>query len=894
MARKTELTQDLVNETDDELHSKGVKPKTVLELILEWSLQRPNWQRDALRRIIVNGQLNESDYTELVKLCKQEKSEIETELKAIPLDKIHLPANPGIDDSVSLSVINDVVGVNNLASSQALYFEENGLTIIYGDNGAGKSGYGRILKKACTARHSVEIQPNIYDGLSLSQPPSANFTFTIGGVEQPLENWVDTNYPHPTLSAISVFDSDCASVHINGKNVVAFRPFGLDVPDELAGACQRVKDILVSEQKQLEKSRNPIFSKPVWKDKTVVGSVLSSLKNNTDVESISALATFSDDELVRLNRLREDLSKNPAKAAAEQKLKADNIKGLLNAVTCIAQNTTDESLAQVFDFVRDAQSKRKAAQLAADMAFSSFPLTGIGGDVWKSLWESARRYSTEVAYPNKPYPPSQEDALCVLCQQPLDTEALNRLALFDEFIKKDTERLAQESENISKEALDNIISQNMALHPLKPCRQEVAIQNPELTKQTLRFIASARLRRYALIKSLDSTDDLQLPNTTDNPTSNLEQLERTVRNYALELEKSSIGEEKKKLEDDFAELADREILSNILPTILEEIERLQAIHFIVQCLKDTTTNAITKIGNDIADIVITPKLRDRFQEEIIKLAAEKVKVEIVRTGGKFGSPQYQIRLSAKPDAKVGSILSEGEQTCVALAAFLTELAIATHHSTLVFDDPVSSLDHRRRKQVAKRLVDEIENRQIIVFTHDLVFVNDLIDLAKCNSQPFLLKTISRGRQGAGIVSDGLPWIAKSVEDRIDKLEKSTRMAEKSYDDNQDDAYREQVAKIYNNLRASWEHALEDIAFFRVIQRHRDYIETRNLKKVSVLSDTDCDDFHAGFKNCCNIVDAHDPSRARNAEAPPPNEVFQDIQALKDWAIDLRGRQKKIN
>ncbi len=49
---------------------------------------------------------------------------------------------------------------------------------------------------------------------------------------------IDGGHPHSTMSVVSVFDSECASVHINEKNEVAFRPFGLDIPDELAGACQ--------------------------------------------------------------------------------------------------------------------------------------------------------------------------------------------------------------------------------------------------------------------------------------------------------------------------------------------------------------------------------------------------------------------------------------------------------------------------------------------------------------------------------------------------------------------------------------------------------------------------------------------------------------------------------
>src|ERR1039457_5359082 len=226
------------------------------------------------------------------------------------------------------SRIADVDGVNNLAQGQTLTFEQNGITIIYGDNGTGKSGYARILKRACRARHAGKIEPNIY---AQGIPPalaSATIVYGVGGVAQSPENWQDADHPHTTMSAVSVFDSECASVHINEKNEVAFRPFGLDIPDELAGACQSVKEALTAEQKQLEKARNPVFLKPSWKDTTAVGKALAALKHDTDVQKLKTLATLTEEEAARLSRLREDLSKNPAKAAAEQTLKADNIKRL--------------------------------------------------------------------------------------------------------------------------------------------------------------------------------------------------------------------------------------------------------------------------------------------------------------------------------------------------------------------------------------------------------------------------------------------------------------------------------------------------------------------------------------------------------------------------------------
>jgi len=864
---------------------------TVLETILGWSINRPLWQRDALRRIVAKGRLDVNDISELVGLCKKARGGKDTGLEADPLTATHLPANPGEGASVSLVSVADVEGVNNLAAGQTLLFNEHGITVIYGDNGAGKSGYARILKRACRARHAGKIERNIY-AQEPPPSPSATIVYSIGGVPQSPDKWQDSNRPHPILSAVSVFDSDCASIHIKEQNEVGFRPFGLDVPDELAATCQAVKDALTTEQRQLEKARNPIFSTPTWKESTAVGKALASLKHDSDLAELEALANLTEDETHRLRRLREDLSKDPAKAAAQQKLRADNIQRLGTAVALIESKTSDKALADVSSAVGKAKVKREAARLAAAKAFSGEPLDGVGGEVWRILWDAARRYSTETAYPGQPFPPAQDNARCLLCQQVLSAKARERMARFEEFIQEDTERQAQEAESDAAVACRDLQSLKIETRSLKGNLQEVLIQTPDLARQTRRFLAAARARRYALVKSLYDGNVL-LPASAPSPSADLAEVEKTIRDYATELQKLASTDERKKLEAELEELTDRELLGGMIETVRDETARLQSIYFLQECLSDTTTNTITKLGNDIADSVITPRLRDRFQEEIVRLAAEKVRVEIVRSGGKYGAPQYQVRLFAKPDAKVEDILSEGESTCVALAAFLTELATATHHSALVFDDPVSSLDHRWRKQVAKRLVDEAEHRQVIVFTHDLVFVNDIHDIALGEKRPMDFLTVSRGPSGTGTVTEGLPWKAQSVEDRIDKLEKAARTAKSLHDNDQEEEYGKEAAHIYDNLRASWERALEDIALSRVIQRHRDYIDTKHIKKVTVLTQADCDVFKIGFQKCCNVVDAHDPSAGRNATSPPPQEILKDIQALKEWVSDLRLRQKQI-
>ena len=403
------------------------------------------------------------------------------------------------------------------------------------------------------------------------------------------------------------------------------------------------------------------------------------------------------------------------------------------------------------------------------------------------------------------------------------------------------------------------------------------------------FLAIARLRQKQVISENGAKKFDELTPLPTNPKSEIEAAANAARTYAASLVANDGNKDRDKLVEELAELKDHKELPNLILIAESEIARLIVAERLDKCLAETSTTAITKLGNTIADDLITPLMKDRFKQEIGALAGNRVRVEIARSGGKFGSPQYEVRLYANPKAKVHDVLSEGEQTCVALAAYLTELANASHNSALVFDDPVTSLDHLWRHKVAKRLVKEADIRQIIVFTHDLIFVNDLHQMAKDNSIPIGLSHLSRGEQVVGIVNEDLPWRASGVRDRIDKLEKQAREAEKLYEARADENYRSEAHRVYDRLRAAWERALEEIVFAGVILRHRDYINTKGLGRVTALEQSDVATFTAGFKRCSDYVDAHDASRGRDSDPPDPQELMQDIQNLKIWSTDLRSR-----
>jgi hypothetical protein len=88
------------------------------EAIFEWSLDRPAWQRDALRRLVVNGKLVDTDIQELTVICCDKAA------KSVPLAKVHLKSVGASGEPISLVRIAAPTGINALPDDQALDFSK--------------------------------------------------------------------------------------------------------------------------------------------------------------------------------------------------------------------------------------------------------------------------------------------------------------------------------------------------------------------------------------------------------------------------------------------------------------------------------------------------------------------------------------------------------------------------------------------------------------------------------------------------------------------------------------------------------------------------------------------------------------------------------------------------
>lgn len=235
-------------------------------------------------------------------------------------------------------------------------------------------------------------------------------------------------------------------------------------------------------------------------------------------------------------------------------------------------------------------------------------------------------------------------------------------------------------------------------------------------------------------------------------------------------------------------------------------------------------------------------------------------------------------------------MSEGEARALAIASFFAELATASDQSAILFDDPVSSLDHSWRENVAQRLAQEAQHRQVVVFTHDIVFVLALAGGAEeigcdCTHQYLRIDAL-----GAGVASPELPWVAMRVKDRIGVLKQKCQAAAKLRRSGPREIYEKEAIYIYGLLREAWERALEEVLLAGVVQRYRPSIQTLTVGLLSDITQNDCKALDAAMAKASRWLPGHDQAAAENVAVPDASELTTDVAELEEWVKGIHKRR----
>lgn len=122
------------------------------------------------------------------------------------------------------------------------------MTVVYGDNRAGKTSYTRILKSACRARGGELILGNVTSAVT-PLAPIVSIRFQMRGTDAAHD--LTAAGEDERVTRVSVFDTQSAGVYLTEKTDVTFRPLDLDLFDKLVKVCKAVRARIEAEQKAI-------------------------------------------------------------------------------------------------------------------------------------------------------------------------------------------------------------------------------------------------------------------------------------------------------------------------------------------------------------------------------------------------------------------------------------------------------------------------------------------------------------------------------------------------------------------------------------------------------------------------------------------------------------------
>jgi AAA domain len=548
-------------------------------------------------------------------------------------------------------------------------------------------------------------------------------------------------------------------IYADQQNRIEFLPHGLDVLHRLGDVCEKVAAQVDAERSKVDQRIGiPLPTVPVGTSAALMTERLSKTTPAQDLptkEQIEAFCAWTGEDGDALEDKERALLGDPevlAKACRQLIITMEVVERELSA---LGQRFDDASLGQCRKAWEAARTAREAATMAASQARTTDLLPGFGSNAWRLLFQHARSFSATV-YPGEPFPVTRDGARCVLCQQPLGRDAIQRFETFDRYVRGAAEADAAEQERKRDAAKDGIAT--LSVREPADARTMLAGLAGEdaeavgITEGVVAYLTAAGTRKRAIGAAFADGGWEGLPALAEPPLDKLAAAKARLLAKAVAHEANRDPAARKAIEGSATELRARKTLSASREAVLRRREDLDTLSRLNHCKAACDTKGISRKNSELRRQYLTKDFEDRLFQEIRDLDLAYIPFK-VQERSDHGASFLGVGLEAVVKVKNHDILSDGEFRALALACFLTEVDSIAGHNGVIVDDPVSSLDHLRARVVAQRLVREAQVRQVIVFTHDLVFYHELYDDAAELGVPIVCHWIRRTEEhGFGTIA----------------------------------------------------------------------------------------------------------------------------------------------
>lgn len=724
---------------------------TPRRLLVEWANGQDAWVRELTTETILSRQGPTDDLVDSVYETFLAEKGLHTNSETPSIPKLEVEEVQATEDeTLELLTLSNVENVNALACDQELQFDPS-LTILFGQNGSGKTGYARIIKRLSAVRSPEDILPNAHAvRLDPSERPSACIAFKIGAEER-TTHWKNEAGLTP-FTRISVFDSNAVSLHVDTDLGYVYTPAELALFAHVAAGLQGVQQRIAAEVTSLASSANPLLSK--FAKETQIYPLIETLGAATDQGVLEAAATIDDDAEVTHERLDTEvnaLRSNTLVALLTNAQHAERELRCLNGLVSSIKDFDAPRYVQAVADVADAQGRRSEAR---DQLFVDDELPGQPDEQWQQFVAAGDTYRQHLG--RHLYP--EEGDSCLYCMQTLSPAAISLLTRYRTFLD---DTLVQQLKTAQTSLADAKLSLNVSeMSRAREYTKDQASKDeaPEWVRKALKLLDDTT----ATVSESSSGSGLSCADVARDamavaPAINAALTATVNRVKQLMDDKANAATALATKRKEMAELGARIELKKNLPTAKEFVRRAKRAQLLEKLSKTISSGAAKQLtiqSKLASEDLVNRNFETLFAEECGRLNAPDVALHFQGRSGK--AQRKKVVANYRPSA----VLSEGEQKVLALADFLAESRMRGTKAPLVFDDPVTSLDYRRLDEVAARIQHLAETHQVIVLTHNIMFASALVSTRQNKKLRAKIYEVRDGGEYKGI-------LAPDVEPQLD-------------------------------------------------------------------------------------------------------------------------------
>lgn len=743
--------------------------------------------------------------------------------------------------------VTDIAGVGAMAAAGYRGFTD-GLNVVFGENGSGKSSLAAIIKEAGSSRLPADVLANVY--ADDNPPASATIHLSVDG-EEAAHEW-SPNRPDARLLRIRVYDAGCGDSYIERGAEASVLPG----PVQAVAALVRYAGELRSALQRAAQSSDDALAVPP-------NTPVHDAWMRGDVAELESLARVDAQEMARLSELLAS-----AHASGEDLL---------------GEAAAWRSRVQSFDEVRAAAEEAFASFNALD-AFREglIEIAGLRADLSSAdaVADSSARQLRRLLVAADVSWSSSDLEECPMCSRPFRDDELA------EFLSRIRASRAEDQLRLEKE--------ERKLEGTRERWRDHALRLRELDRSDSGMPLGDWMSSCAeTLELLASDGEIESsPAPPDVAVLVAQAEEASARASALE----SMGRESGDRAGELRALEARAWLRDHVEQVRAALAARARSEGLEADAKRLDTKKLSGLQRKLTGTLLT----QRYQAVLastLEFLLPNISLHLVDQVRK-GAVQYQAVLTrATKGTKVASVLSEGERRLAGLAFFLTEAEVFGNGDTLVLDDPVSSMDESRRAQVAMRLARLARGRQVIVVTHDLVFVEMLKGYAKPD-RPHECE-VQRVGPAAGIFDAGIGRLAnfKASKSKLNGQQQRLVQLEKQITERTDSSQRTEAQRTYEatqgafvrTFRGAVERFVEERLLLGVVTRFERGIGTSKLGEISVTRDQV--DLVRELMSVSSL-DLHDSSDALAAQPPDAGRAKAMLGRLAELESTAKTAKSK--